>query len=202
MAASSTDTASYSLQQLADEIGVKPRTVRSWIQQDLLPGPGARGRGAAYGEEHRLRLRLIRRMRDDAGIPLGTIRRLLLGRTQDELASLPDDGVAAAAALGHGAAATTTASQYLDDLLSRPIEPRRGDPPPSARPSQAALEAAFFQTTPHRKAQAERWWRIHITEDVELHVRAGSDPDARRRFERVADRVRQMLLHGAQESND
>ena len=194
MVTPSTNTGTYSLQDLADEIGVKPRTVRSWIQQDLIPGPRARGRGASYGEEHRQRLLLIRLLRDDAGLPLGTIRRLLLGRTADELAALPKDGVTAASALGYGAAATSSASQYLDDLMVAPGASRPAPstaPPPSA---PAGLEAAFFDTSSPRTSRAERWWRIPITPDVELHVRAGSDPAARRRFERVADQVRQLLL--------
>lgn len=199
MGARSTDSQSYSLHELAQQVGLKPRTVRSWIHKDLLPGPGARGPGAQYGEEHLLRLRLIRRLRDDAGLSLGAIRRLLLGRTPDELGGLPADGVAAARTLGHGGAASSSATQYLDALFAG--SGSRSDARPSAGPaaippSQDALEAAFFQTSPPRKSRAESWWRIPITSDVELNVRAGSDPEAIRRFERVADQLRQLLLKG------
>jgi len=196
MVASSSNTASYSLQDLAGEVGVKPRTVRSWIQQDLLPGPAARGRGATYGEEHRQRLHLICRLRDDAGLSLSTIRRLLLGRSLSEIEALPSDGVAAARRLGYGSAATSTATEYLDDLLARPIEPRRANPAPPSPPSQSALEASFFKTSLPRKSQAEHWWRIPVTPDVELHVRAGADPTSRRRFESIAADLRRTLLGG------
>ena len=191
------DAPSYSLQELAQFVGLKPRTVRSWIQQDLLPGPGARGRGAKYGEEHRRRLHLICRLRDDAGLSLGAIRRLLLGTTSEELAALPADGVAAARGLGHGGSTTSSANQYLDAVLGRPAG--AAPPPVAARPLpdlDNSLEAAFFQTSVPRKARAETWWRIPIASDVELHVRAGANPEAMHRFERVADQVRQLLLQG------
>jgi DNA-binding transcriptional MerR regulator len=197
MVSQSQDASSYSLQELAQLVGLKPRTVRSWIQQDLLPGPGARGRGAQYGEEHRRRLHLICRLRDDAGLSLGAIRRLLLGTTSEELARLPADGVAAARGLGHGGSTSNSANQYLDAVLGRPSgsapPPSREDTPPDL---DRSLEAAFFQTSVPRKARAETWWRIPIASDVELHVRAGSNPDALHRFERVADQVRQLLLQG------
>ncbi len=196
MVSSSQDAPSYSLQELAQFVGLKPRTVRSWIQQDLLPGPGARGRGARYGEEHRRRLHLISRLRDDAGLSLGAIRRLLLGTTSEELAALPADGVAAARGLGHGGSTPSSANDYLETLLGRPSG---AAPPPSSAPMpdpDSSLEAAFFQTSVPRKARAETWWRIPIASDVELHVRAGANPDALHRFERVADQVRQLLLQG------
>ncbi len=194
------DEQSYSLQELAQVVGLNPRTVRSWIQQDLLPGPAARGRGARYGELHLRRLHLICRLRDDAGLSLGAIRRLLLGRSLDEIVNLPDDGVAAARGLGHGGSMKSSATRYLDDLFARsggpkpPRDPASSAPP--ARPSSSDLESAFFHTTAPRKSHAESWWRIPVTSDVELNVRAGSDPESVARFERVADQLRELLLKG------
>src|SRR5436853_4256848 len=91
--------APMSIEDLAARAGVRVRTVRFYIAEGLLPGPGARGRAAAYGEEHLLRLRLIRRLAERhvplaemrarfAHLPLEDVRALLAeeGRRAEELA--------------------------------------------------------------------------------------------------------------------
>jgi DNA-binding transcriptional MerR regulator len=77
----------YELGELCDLAGVTVRTVRYYIQQGLLPGPGERGPGARYGEAHLDRLRLIKLLRRQ-DLPLAKIRALL--------ESLDDEGVKAA----------------------------------------------------------------------------------------------------------
>ena len=42
--------------RLASRVGVSLRTIRYYISSALLPGPGTRGKGEAYGEDHLLRL--------------------------------------------------------------------------------------------------------------------------------------------------
>jgi DNA-binding transcriptional MerR regulator len=51
-----------SIEQLAEQAGVSVRTVRYYISQGLLPGPGARGKYASYDADHLARLRLIRKL--------------------------------------------------------------------------------------------------------------------------------------------
>jgi DNA-binding transcriptional MerR regulator len=50
----------YTRGELCDSAGVTPRTLYYYIQQDLLPRPGARGRGTRYEHRHLKRLQLIR----------------------------------------------------------------------------------------------------------------------------------------------
>jgi len=64
---------SLTLTELATVAGVTPRTVRYYIAQGLLPGPGEVGRGAHYGEAHFDRLALIRRLQREHQ-PLAEIR--------------------------------------------------------------------------------------------------------------------------------
>ena len=64
------------LPELADRAGVSIRTVRYYIQQGLLPAPGARGPGAHYTPEHLDRLLLIKRLQKEH-LPLAEIRRAL-----------------------------------------------------------------------------------------------------------------------------
>ena len=63
----------WTVEELADLVGVPVRTIRYYITEGLLPGPGTRGKGTVYTEEHLLRLRLIRLLADQR-VPLAQIR--------------------------------------------------------------------------------------------------------------------------------
>jgi DNA-binding transcriptional MerR regulator len=54
----------YTLRELARTVDLRPRTVRSYIEKGLLRGPDTLGPGASYSEDHALRLRLIRTLRE------------------------------------------------------------------------------------------------------------------------------------------
>ena len=82
----------YTLNELADLVDIRPRTIRSYIQQDLLRGPDSMGRNARYSDYHRKRLEAIKALRDDYALPLDEIRRLVNLSDFDEditLAALP-----------------------------------------------------------------------------------------------------------------
>src|SRR5215472_5260024 len=76
-----------SLDALAERVGVPMRTIRFYISQGLLPGPGSRGKSATYGEAHVIRLRLIRRLADQR-VPLTKIAALVEGLTLEEAQAL------------------------------------------------------------------------------------------------------------------
>ncbi len=65
----------YTLDELVRSTSVSRRTIYYYIGRGLLPQVG-RGRGARYGDEHRLRLLLIRAL-TDLGVPLDLIQRRL-----------------------------------------------------------------------------------------------------------------------------
>lgn len=71
-------TATYKIEELAAEAGVSPRTVRYYVQRGLLPAPEFRGKDTAYGREHLLRLRAIKRLQE-AHLPLDEIQSRLAG---------------------------------------------------------------------------------------------------------------------------
>jgi DNA-binding transcriptional MerR regulator len=66
------------LQDLAARSDVEARTIRSWIQQGLVPGPRALGRKARYGPDSLTHLLAVKAMRDLYGMPLQAIRQELL----------------------------------------------------------------------------------------------------------------------------
>lgn len=77
-------TSSYKLNELAEEAGVAPRTVRYYVQRGLLPAPEFRGKDTVYGREHLLRLNVIKRLQQ-AHLPLDEIQSRLAHATEAEL---------------------------------------------------------------------------------------------------------------------
>ena len=57
----------FSLRQLAAQVDLQPRTVRSYIERGLLPGPETPGRYAHYGRLHLDRLKAIKVYREIQG---------------------------------------------------------------------------------------------------------------------------------------
>ncbi len=83
------DPATYTLQQLAELSGVEARTIRSYIERDLLPGPHGMGPKASYGPEHLHRLEVIRLLRDARrDITLDGIRTLLAQLTPEQIVAI------------------------------------------------------------------------------------------------------------------
>lgn len=116
------DSLTYTLQQLSDLSGVEPRTIRSYIERDLLPGPRGLGPKASYGPEHLARLEVIRLLRDaHREITLDQIRNFLGQLTPEKIAAIAQGGLKAAGTAGASGAAGigsftppgTSALQYL-----------------------------------------------------------------------------------------
>ena len=78
-----TPRSSWTIEELADEVGVPVRTIRYYIAEGMLPGPGSRGKGTTYSEDHLQRLRLIRRLVEQR-VPLADVRQLVERLSPDE----------------------------------------------------------------------------------------------------------------------
>jgi DNA-binding transcriptional MerR regulator len=77
----------YSMQELQGLAGVRPRTLRHWVLERVLPKPIGRGRGARYTEAHVLRAKVTRGLRGQ-GLSLPAIRARLEGLAEDQLRAL------------------------------------------------------------------------------------------------------------------
>ena len=73
------------LNELAERVGMRPRTVRSYIEKDLLPGPATAGRYATYGFGHLERLKAIKVLREIDGLSIEETRQRLLGLGEREI---------------------------------------------------------------------------------------------------------------------
>jgi DNA-binding transcriptional MerR regulator len=76
------DSGHLSLDELASLAGVTARTVRFYIQQELVSRPEGAKRGAFYTQRHVEQLLMIRRW-TDAGLSLERIRELVAGAPED-----------------------------------------------------------------------------------------------------------------------
>src|SRR6476620_4636708 len=137
--------ADYTLQELADEAGVTPRTIRYYIAQGLLASPGA-GSGARYSDAQLERLKLIRQLQRNH-LPLAEIRKQLTGQSAvDDIRSVMAPPVPMAAVAMSSA--------------------------PSLRQSPARLVGPpVRQPSPNQEPDRSQWDRVSLSPDVELHVR-------------------------------
>lgn len=93
------------------------RTVRYYISQGLLPGPGARGKSVSYGGDHLARLRLIRRLAEQH-VPLAEQRERLAQLSADDLHALLREEDHEYRALEQARAAESP-RDYVSRLLAR-----------------------------------------------------------------------------------
>ena len=217
---------SWTLDELATETGLTPRTIRGYIERGLLAGPVTRGRGARYGERHLNRLLCIQAIKDAAPISLDAIRQVLLSLDEDRIRAIgageepvmvlpvgSEDTVTSGAP---SSGLSTRGRSTLDYIASVREQSGRGGrtdrgSTKSTRPSRGSgrissgidrlvrvLRQSAAQGTVSHKSRAEIWASIPVTPDIEIRVRGPDDHDIRR-LERAADHLRHALMddHGA-----
>ncbi|MGH2503829.1 MAG: MerR family transcriptional regulator [Ktedonobacterales bacterium] len=187
---------SLTIEELAEQAQTSVRTVRYYITENLLRGPGSRGKGAAYTEEHLQRLRLIRRL---------TERRAPLAEIRDVMARVTDDEVRALLAEEDARTQTLDATQavspkaYIAALLDRahapqtssPRKPQRASYAPSTAPMRVAPPPQTPPTSPAGGAtQASAWRRVELAPGVELHI----EEEAERRYRPFIERLLQTPI--------
>jgi len=178
-----------SIEELAEATGVPVRTVRFYITEGLLPGPGSRGKAAAYRQEHLARLRLIRLLVRQR-LPLAEIRGILAALSDVEVHELLTQEEQRTATLERSAQATSPQT-YIAALL---------DHARAARTDAAGVAAPAFQSKPqapygkHSRGIAQSvghedlWYKVALAPGVELHVSA----EARQRYAALIERLREV----------
>lgn len=168
-----------SIEELAEQTDIPVRTIRYYISEGLLPGPEGRGKAAAYGEEHLLRLRLIRLL-SLQHMPLAEMYHLLKRTSMAEMRAL-------LAKEEHHLQETEVETpqpspqDYIAGLLKK------------AQGVQSELSQSYFtQPAPLRKLREasqppleETWRRWELAPGVELHVKAGAEEQHRYLIERI-----------------
>ncbi|HLW00690.1 MAG TPA: MerR family transcriptional regulator [Ktedonobacterales bacterium] len=177
------------IEELAERAETSVRTIRFYIAEGLLPGPGARGKAASYSGDHLQRLRLIRRLAEQR-VPLAEMREMLARLSPgDEQALLNEEEERAMQR--EQAAQSTSPKDYLATLLHQARAARQ---PPSAQPSAAtsfpAAPAPAAKLPPQPipglpSRPIHMWQRWELAPGVELHVRADVAAQQRQLIERL-----------------
>jgi DNA-binding transcriptional MerR regulator len=191
----------FTLEELARQVNLPVRTIRYYIAEGLLPGPGARGKAATYGEEHLLKLRLIRRL-SERRMPLADMQALLPRLSMDEVRSLLMEEEKRTQELEQSTQ-DRSAKSYIEKLLenaqaerpvpsepggswyvpSPPALPRVREVPPTMPPT--VLPPAPAPSAPVFPSTGESWQRWELAPGVELHVRADAEIRQRSLIERI-----------------
>ena len=197
----------YTLQELEAQTGVKARTIRNWIDKDLLPNASGRGPTASYSTEHLERILAVRRLREEVGLPIKQIEIILprlsnemvgrIGRGEEPVETVfLDTGSPPGEALASPGAPPESAREYIQDLRERPRRARMRASGGSQRSPIRALAKALKQVCSPRpgnaRARGEWWAEVRITKD--LHLRARNLPSEElRHLERAADLLAALL---------
>jgi DNA-binding transcriptional MerR regulator len=183
------DEHTLTIEELAERAEISVRTIRFYIAEGLLPGPGARGKAASYSGDHLLRLRLIRRLAEQR-VPLAEMRAMLARLAPEEAQALLAEEEERAMQREQAAQAPSP-KEYLATLLHQAREARQ--PAASQAQPASASPAASMQLPRLYKRPvnalpsqpADVWQRWELAPGVELHVKADVADQQRRLIERL-----------------
>ncbi|HEX7737763.1 MAG TPA: MerR family transcriptional regulator [Ktedonobacteraceae bacterium] len=192
------NTSHFTIEELAEQVGLSIRTVRYYITEGLLPGPQGRGKATTYGDEHLQRLRLIRLLSLQHR-PLAEIHQLLDHLSLSEIHTLLAEEEQRARELeSEGQAQQPQA--YIATLLknaqatrlslasqSAPSAPVASPgTPPSPLPGQRVRENTQGYGNVSAPAPATASWRrLELAPGIELHIREGAEEQQRALLERI-----------------
>ena len=155
----------YKLEELARAAGISARTVRYYVQRGLVPAPAFRGKDTAYGHEHLVRLRAIRRLQE-AFFPLDAIAVELGRRTIAEIERL------ASGAEMPGLASVASVPNVTSEELS---------PPAPLTPGRSMQPASGGAT----RLPPRTFRRFEIAPGVELSIADDAPPESRAAAEKI-----------------
>lgn len=167
-----------SIEELADLTDIPVRTIRYYITEGLLPGPEGRGKAAAYGEEHLLKLRLIRRL-SLQHMPLAEMYHLLNRLSLDELRTLLTEEEQSFREAEQ--AKQPSPQDYIAGLLKK-ARSARPDPSPGFSAQQQRIKKEVEAPHPPRE---ETWRRWELAPGIELHIKEGAEEQHRYLLERI-----------------
>jgi DNA-binding transcriptional MerR regulator len=209
--------AGFTISELTAESGVEPRTIRSYVEKGIIPGPDSLGRGARYPQDSLDRLKVLQLLRDaNRSLTLDQIRVLLQSLGPSELRGLADGRLRIGALLDTdadgGPPQRTAALDYLTSIrrLKRPSHQlserlvQAGASPhtdfddqlPVLEEAARALAQLAGLTTASRGVRGEHWYRLPLTPDIELSVRGSFGSDQLAQLHRIVDALRLLLTKG------
>ena len=181
-------TQTYSLKEVATQVGVELRVLRSWMGSPyrILRGVG-RGSGARYSQHFLDRAMLAQRLRTE-NVTLGEIAKRLSGIPDEELEQILAGGVGAMQQKGRGSAADYAAAALSSrGMFTSALQQRMAGH--SATRSQQVPAA----TTSQRAGARVNWERITLSDGVEIHVRRPMNREENRLLERLLEEAERIF---------
>jgi len=181
-------TQTYSLKEVATQVGVELRVLRSWMGSPyrILRGVG-RGSGARYSQHFFDRAMLAQRLRTE-NVTLGEIAKRLSGIPDEELEQLLAGGVGAMQQKGRGSAADYAAAALSSrGMFTSALQQRMAGH--SATRSQQVPAA----TTSQRAGARVHWERITLSDGVEIHVRRPMNREENRLLDRLLEEAERIF---------
>jgi DNA-binding transcriptional MerR regulator len=181
----------YTLTELSREAAVSPRTVRYYIQHDLLPPPKGAGPGSHYDSGHLDRLRLIKRLKD-SHLPLAEIRKQIKPLTDEEVQTVLDK---------ESEEVADSAVDYIRSVLDVRETAlsywKHWKPEPDHTISlkyNYMRPSVFAQGSPQlAEPTRAHWERIGLSPDIELHVRRPLTSQQNKAVNRILEAAREIL---------
>jgi DNA-binding transcriptional MerR regulator len=179
----------FLIQDLAEETGVSPRTIRYYQQEGLLPEPDNRGKFAYYNQDHRKRLLLIQELKKNF-LPLKEIRDRMNSLTSQQVQSLLEEQNTEDIQKAHSGqifiiqqaqADSDTAVDYIARLLKSQSHTHTQDP--GIKPNlhlQKAPPQQYISGSP-----AESWRRIFLASGKEILIKEPISPQDQKRLEEL-----------------
>lgn len=207
------------LHDLSAATGLEPRTIRSYVEKGVIPGPETLGRGARYPVEALDRLKVVQLLRDaDRDLTLDQIRLILdrIGRSRLRAIAVGDLRLATVLARVTGPSSSRRAAlDYLQGIAAggRPLQ--AAEPPDAASAADAggselsddaelpvlenaarALASLVGLSSSSRGMRGESWYRISLTPDIELSVRGDFGTEQLAQLHRIGDALRTLFTKG------
>lgn len=158
------------MSELADQAKVSARTIRYYIQEGLLPSPGASGPGAHYDRSYLDRIRLIKRLQK-AHLPLSEIRARIAPLDEREVRDLLNPEKAEGSAGDYARAILVSRGVPLSISMEEPLLLSMDEPVPAR----------------------SRWERVRVDPDIEIHTRSPIPREKQRVVERLLEMARDLL---------
>lgn len=162
----------YSIKELEELTGIKVRTIRFYITEQLIPPPDGTGGGASYDDKHLLPLQVIKLLHESQ-IKLSGIKDILSGMTPEQMRFIMAD------------AETGKRSWDMAALQNwvKPVAPAAAPAPgnfsfanigSNSIPPQPLTNILSKLTRP-AAPEHETWHRLRPIEGVELNIREDID---------------------------
>ena len=167
----------YSIKDLEEKTGIRVRTIRFYIKEQLVPPPNGTGGGASYDDTHLLPLQVIKVLHESQ-LKLNGIKEALAGMSLEQMSALVAEAESGKRIWDNASLRNWV---HPETGYEAAVPPRnfsfatigsRKDGQPMTGPTSNILSKLTRQAVPVQ----ETWMRMCPIDGVEIQVRDDVDP--------------------------